>query len=226
MKTLILNGSPKKERSDTLHLSTAFARGICAAGGEVETVHLYDAHIEYCTGCFACKHNGGVCVIEDDMAGLLQKMLETDVLICSFPLYSYAMPAAMKNFVDRTMPLSSWNMVRNAEGKYGHNMQFDVSRLHFVMICGCGFPNSRHNFEGAVRSFRLKYPDSTVITVPESPMFNIREAQQFTAPRLLEMEAAGREYAEGFSLSEQTLLSICSPMIPEEIYAQFANGMK
>jgi hypothetical protein len=136
------------------------------------------------------------------------------------------MPAALKNFVARTMPLSSWNMVRNAEGKYGHNMQFDVSRLHFVMICGCGFPNSRHNFEGAVRSFRLKYPDSTVITVPESPMFNIREAQQFTAPRLLEMEAAGREYAEGFSLSEQTLLSICSPMIPEEIYAQFANGMK
>ena len=228
MKTLILNGSPKGERSDTLHLSKAFAEGISSAvENEVEIVHLNEKHIDYCIGCFRCKHNGGVCVLHDDMAALLEMMLDTDVLIFSFPLYSYAMPAAMKNFVDRTMPLSSWNMVRNEQGKYGHNMQFDVSRLHYVMICGCGFPNSKHNFEGAVRSFELKYPERrTIITVPESPMTNIPQAKQFVAPRLQEIKAAGAEYAKTFTLSEQTLKTICSPMIPEEIYAQFANGMK
>ena len=226
MKTLILNGSPKGARSDTLHLSTAFARGMSdAADNEVEIIHIHEKHIEYCIGCFACKHNGGSCVLHDDMAEILKKMLESDVLIFSFPLYSYAMPAAMKNLVDRTMPLSSWNMVRNEEGKYGHNMQFDVSKLHYVMICGCGFPNSKHNFEGAVRSFELKYPERrTIITVPESPMFNIPQANDFTAPRIREMEAAGREYASSFTLSEETLKTICSPMIPEEIYAKFANG--
>ena len=93
------------------------------------------------------------------------------------------------------------------------------------MICGCGFPNSRPNFEPAIMQFKLCFPcDHTIITVPESPMFNIPQANDFTAPRLKEMEAAGREYAASFTLSEQTLQTICSPMIPEEIYAKFANG--
>ena len=228
IKILLLNGSPKGVRSDTLHLSMAFVQGIfSAADSELEVIHLKDQHIEYCCGCFLCKHNGGTCVLQDDMAEILKKMLESDVLIFSFPLYSYARPAAMKNLIDRTMPLSSWNMVRNEEGKYGHNMQFDVSKLHYVMICGCGFPNSKHNFEGAVRSFELKYPERrTIITVPETPMFNIPQAAAFTAPRLKEMQAAGAEYAKDFTLCEQTLQTVCSPMIPEEIYAQFANGMK
>ncbi|MBR0435979.1 MAG: flavodoxin family protein [Clostridia bacterium] len=228
IKILLLNGSPKGVRSDTLRLSMAFAEGMFqTADCELEVIHVNEKHIEYCTGCFRCKHNGGVCMLQDDMAEILQKMLETDVLIFSFPLYSYAMPAAMKNLVDRTMPLSSWNMVRNDEGKYGHNMQFDVSKLHYVMICGCGFPNSKHNFEGAVRSFELKYPERrTVITVPESPMMNIPPARQFVAPRLAEMKAAGAEYAKTFTLSEQTLETVCSPMIPEEIYAQFANSLR
>ncbi len=228
MKTLILNGSPKCARSDTLHLSEAFAKGVAgAADSDLTVIHVYEKHIAYCTGCFACKHNGGTCVLEDDMAEVLKAMLSSDVVIFSFPLYSYGMPAAMKNLVDRTMPLSSWNMVRNEEGKYGHRMQIDVSRMHYVMICGCGFPNSKYNFEGAVRSFELKYPENrTVITVPESPMFNIPQAAQFTKPRLAEMEAAGAEYAKGFSLSEKTLAAVCAPMIPEEIYAQFANGMR
>ena len=117
IKILLLNGSPKGVRSDTLRLSTAFAEGMFqTADCELEVIHVNEKHIEYCTGCFRCKHNGGVCMLQDDMAEILQKMLETDVLIFSFPLYSYAMPAAMKNLVDRTMPLSSWNMVRNVEG--------------------------------------------------------------------------------------------------------------
>ena len=165
-------------------LSVAMAlRAVFGQDCDVTVVHVNAQHIEYCIGCFACKHNGGTCVLHDDMAVLLEQMLESDVIVYSFPLYSYGMPGAIKNFIDRTMPLSSWNMVRNAEGKYGHEMQFDVSRMHFVMICGCGFPNSKHNFEGAVRSFELKYPNSTVITVPESPMFNIPQAAQFVGER-------------------------------------------
>lgn len=227
MKTLLLNGSPRGVRSDTLHLSMAFVQGISAAAdNELFVEHIYEKHIEYCTGCFACKHNGGTCPIEDDMADLLKRMLDCDVVIYSFPLYSYGMPAALKNFVDRTMPLSSWSMVRDEKGKYGHTMQVDTSKMHFVMICGCGFPNSKFNFEGAIRSFALKYPDSTIITVPESPMFNFPQANAFTAPRLEQMKAAGGEYSNDFTLTEQTLSQICSPMIPEEIYAQFANSLR
>ena len=102
-----------------------------------------------------------------------------------------------------------------------------LTKLFGFMMGGLSVaPNSKFNFEGAVRSFALKYPDSTIITVPESPMFNFPQANAFTAPRLEQMKAAGGEYSNDFTLTEQTLSQICSPMIPEEIYAQFANGMK
>lgn len=54
-----------------------------------------------------------------------------------------------------------------------HVGQRDTSRLKFLMICGCGFPNSHRNFELAVRQFELLFPhDHTILTVPESPMFS------------------------------------------------------
>ena len=226
MKILVLNGSPKGERSDTLHITRAFLAGMEEAGtNDVTTVHVNERNIAFCTGCFVCKKNGGVCVLEDDMREILEQILASEIVIFSFPLYSYGMPGALKNVIDRMMPLSSWNMVRDEKGKYGHRMQVDVSRLrHIMMICGCGFPNSRHNFEGAVRQFELKFPGSTIVTVPESPMFNIPQAAPFVAPRLAALKKAGAEFAAAGALCPETLAEICSPMIPEEIYAQFANG--
>lgn len=226
MKILVLNGSPKGEKSDTLKMTRAFVEGmerVCPV--DVRTVNVPAMDYKYCIGCFACKHNGGRCVLKDGMAEMLEEMLASDLIIYSFGLYSYGMPGPLKNFVDRTMPLSSWNMHRDEKGKYGHEYQYDVSKMRFMMICGCGYPNSKHNFEGAVRQFELKYPENAgIITVPESPMFNIPQAAQFTAPRIEALKAAGEEFAKNGKLSDETHKSICSPMIPEEIYAQFANG--
>ena len=85
------------------------------------------------------------------------------------------------------------------------------------MICGCGFPNSRRNFEPAVRQFELMFPSGhTILTVPESPMFSAPEAAAVTAPRLALVREAGRQYAETGTLG--------TPMIPEETYAGIVNG--
>lgn len=46
------------------------------------------------------------------------------------------------------LPLSSMAMTE-ANGRYVHAGQRDYSHLKFLMICGCGFPNSRRNFEPA-----------------------------------------------------------------------------
>lgn len=225
MKILVLNGSPKAERSDTLHMARAFVGGMndfCE--NEVTTVHVIKMHIEYCTGCFVCKKNGGTCVHTDDMEEILRRIAESDVVIYSFPLYCYGMPAPLKNLVDRLMPLSSWEMRREDNGKYGHTMHEGLGSIRYVMLCGCGFPNSKHNFEGAVRQFELKFPDNhTIITVPESPMFNIPQAKEATEPRLKLLREAGRQYAAG-GIDGALLREVQSPMIPEEIYAQFANG--
>ena len=224
MKVLVLNGSPKAERSDTLHIARAFCDGMkSAADVEVKEIHVIKKRIEYCTGCFVCKKNGGTCVIRDDMAEILDEIKSSDVIIYSFPLYSYGMPAPLKNVIDRLMPLSSWAMVREENGKYGHTMHKGLDSLRYVMLCGCGFPNSKHNFEAAVRQFELKFPrNRTIITVPESPMFNIPQADELTKPRLELIKQAGAQYAANGEIEAELMQAVTSPMLPDQIYAQFA----
>ena len=225
MKILVLNGSPKKEKSDTMHITRAFLAGMQEAGEqEVHILHAVEQHVEYCTGCFACMHNGGSCMLDDGMKGILEEILDSDLLILSFPLYCYGMPAPLKAIIDRTLPLSSMAM-RKVGDRYEHVGQADVSRLRSLMICGCGFPNSRQNFEPAVAQFKLCFRGNhTVITVPESPMFNAPPAAPVTVPRLERVKEAGRQYAEKGEIAPALLAEITSPMIPEEQYAAIVNS--
>ena len=225
MKILVLNGSPKRDASDTMCITRAFLAGMeDAAPQEVTVIHVIDKHIEYCTGCFACMHNGGTCIHDDDMKAILEEILESDLLLFSFPLYCYGMPAPLKALLDRTMPLSSMAM-RKVGDRYEHIGQADFSHLRYLMVCGCGFPNSRHNFEPAVAQFKQCFPaNHTIITIPESPMFNVPQADIVTKPRLALVRQAGKQYAETTRIDASLLAEIGSPMIPEEQYAAIANG--
>lgn len=225
MKILVLNGSPKKDKSDTMHITRAFLDGMNEAeNNDVHIIHITDKRIEYCAGCFSCMRNGGECIYNDDMKELLEEVLVSDLLIFSYPLYCYGMPAPLKAFLDRTLPLSSMAMRKVGE-RYEHVGQADFSHLKYLMICGCGFPNSAHNFEPAAGQFKLCFPNNhTIITIPESPMFNAPEAREVTAPRLELVKKAGKQYAETDKIDEQLLAEICSPMIPEDVYAGIVNG--
>lgn len=225
MKILVFNGSPKRDKSDTMHITRAFLEGMREVGEQdVQIVNVIDKHIEYCTGCFVCKKNGGTCIFDDDMREILEGICASDLLVFSHPLYAYGMPAPLKALVDRLMPLTTMAMRKSGE-RYEHIVQGDFSRLKFLMICGCGFPNSKHNFEPAVDAFKLKFPFShTIMTVPESPMFNVPEAAAVTVPRLELVKRAGREYAETGTVGKELLAEINSPMIPEEVYASIVNS--
>ena len=225
MKILVLNGSPKRENSDTMHITRAFLDGMNdVAPQDVTTIHAIDKHIEYCTGCFTCKRNGGSCVHDDDMRSILEAILDSDLLLFSFPLHSYGIPAPLKTLLDRTLPLTSMAM-RKSGDRYVHVGQADFSRLRFLMICGCGFPNSQHNFEPAVTQFKLCFPSRhTILTIPKSPMFNAPQAAIVTKPRLNLVRQAGKQYAETGEIEATLLAEICSPMIPEETYAAIVNG--
>ena len=111
MNILVLNGSPKRENSDTMHITRAFLDGMNdVAPQDITTIHVIDKHIEYCTGCFSCMRNGGTCIHDDDMREILEEILASDLLLLSFPLYGYGMPAPLKALFDRTLPLSSMAM--------------------------------------------------------------------------------------------------------------------
>jgi len=126
MRILVLNGSPKRDKSDTMHITRAFLKGMDeAAQQEIHTIHVID----------------------------------------------------------------------------------------------------RHNFEPAEAQFKLCFPGNhTIITVPESPMFNAPEAAIVTKPRLALVKQAGAQYAKDGMIDAALLQEIGSPMIPEEQYAAIVNG--
>lgn len=225
MKIMVLNGSPKRDGSDCMHMTRAFLEGMNSISqNEVHILPVIDRHIEYCKGCLTCMRNGGNCVIDDDMRSILEEILESDLLLFSFPLYGFAMPAPLKALLDRTLPLGKMDM-RKVGDRYEHVEQRDFSHLRYIMICGCGFPNAKGNFDGLLRQWRLMFgPDALAITVPEAPMFNAPEAASVTGPFLELVKQAGREYAERGAVTAETLEKLAVPMIPDEVYASIVNG--
>ncbi len=160
------------------------------------------------------------------MRDILEQILSSDLLVFSFPLYCYSFPAPLKTLLDRTMPVSAMAM-QKVNGKYEHVAQKDFSKIKYVMICGCGFPNAKRNFEPAIEQFKLSFPSNhIIITVPESPMFNAPEAVSVTKPKLELVKKAGRLYAENGKLDDEILAELSSPMIPEDMYTAICNGGK
>ena len=102
-KVVILSTSPRKN-SNSEALAEAFAKGAVEAGNNVEMIRMREKNYRFCTGCFACQKTGK-CVIKDDMAEIVPKMEQADVLVFATPIYYYEMSGQMKTLLDRANPL-------------------------------------------------------------------------------------------------------------------------
>lgn len=111
---LILSGSPRRHGNSDL-LCDSFAQGAVEAGHRVEKIFLRDKKIACCNACYACRETGK-CVLTDDMAQLLDKMQEADVIVMASPVYFYSIDAQMKAMIDRT--LARWRQLKNKEFYY------------------------------------------------------------------------------------------------------------
>ena len=110
-KVLIISASPRRGgNSDAL--CDQFLLGAKEAGHSVEKVFLRDHKINYCLGCGACN-NTHVCVQKDDMKGLLDKMVDADVIVLATPVYFYTMDGQLKTFIDRCV--SRYTEISNKE---------------------------------------------------------------------------------------------------------------
>lgn len=101
-KVLAIVSSPRKNGNTEL-LVDEFVKGAQEAGHEVEKLCLREKKIAPCLACEACLRNGGTCVQKDDMAGVLQKLIDADVIVLSTPVYYYSISAQMKTMIDRCL---------------------------------------------------------------------------------------------------------------------------
>lgn len=225
MKILVLNGSPK-QKSDTFRMADAFLKGLNKAGEhEVHIINMIEKNIAPCRGCFGCWQKlDGHCVIEDDQNGILDLYRTSDLVIWSFPLYCYGMPSHLKAVLDRTIPLVRMKMIQEADGTVRHEALADFSRIHTLVICGCGFPHWEGNFDGLKQMCKTCFCNPDMICVPETPLLNVPEAAVVADPLLTRFRKAGEEYGAALSLSGETIAELEKPMIPAEEYIRHVNG--
>lgn len=101
-KVLVISASPRRGGNSDI-LCDEFIRGAKESGNEIEKVFLRDRKINYCMGCGACN-NTHKCVQNDDMADILDKMVNYDVIVMATPVYFYTMDGQLKTLIDRTVP--------------------------------------------------------------------------------------------------------------------------
>ncbi len=226
MKILVLNGSPKK-KSDTFRLTDAFLKGLNRDNKhEVTVVDVIDREIAPCRGCFGCwQKTDGHCVIRDDQNEILDLYRESDVIIWSFPLYCYGMPSHLKAVLDRTIPLVKMKMVQLSDGTVRHEPLADFSKIHTVVICGCGFPDWEGNFDGLKVMCKNCFGNLNMVCVPETPLLNVPQAAIVADPLLERFKKAGEEYETSLTLSSETITELERPMISAEEYIRNVNGV-
>lgn len=229
MKITAFNSSPRGKNSNTNKLVEAFLAGAKAAGAEVENVFLAKKKIKQCLGCFHCwVVEPGRCVIKDDMAELLDKIIKSDIEVMATPLYVDNVSGIMKCFMDRLIPLVDPRFEVDERG-VGVHIKRHEKLPKVVVISNAGLPEPEHFqvlrllFRRVARNMQSEvvgeiYRASGPLLEFDHPMVN-----QMNADYLKNVRRAGEEVATGGRISEETSKKLDQQLVPTEMYLKGAN---
>lgn len=105
-KKVVVLSTILRTNSNSELLAKSFVEGAKDSGNEVEYFSLKNKDIHFCIGCLACQKTGN-CVIKDDVADLMNSVINADVVVWATPIYYYEMSGQMKTLIDRLNPMYS-----------------------------------------------------------------------------------------------------------------------
>jgi len=101
---LVIHASPRIGGNSDI-LCDRLIEGARESGHICEKIALHGKKIGYCVACDACRKNGGICAIQDDMVEIYEKMMWADVIVLATPVYFFSMSAQLKTMIDRLRPI-------------------------------------------------------------------------------------------------------------------------
>lgn len=157
-KVVVFDGGPREDGiSKTTYFTKQFCKGLESAGADVEYIRLRDKKINPCIGCYTCwTKTPGKCIYNDDMAELLKKMREAQLIVFASPLYIFSVTGTMKNFLDRQIPNVKPYLVPSDNGTTHHPDRYpELGKQGFVVFSAAGFPEIKNNYDGLTSLFRM-----------------------------------------------------------------------
>ncbi len=231
MKITVFNGSPRGRKSNSHQIAEPLLEGARQAGAETEEVFLIEYDIKQCRGCFACwGQTPGECVIKDDMAELINLLLDSDYVGMATPVYGMFMTGLLKNFTDRFLPLATPHIRKNEDGTFYHEGRVKRFPQQFF-IANSGFPGE-HNFD-LLKHFN-DIAKQTGIGMVLEIYRNCGEALQTSReedPRVFQkicqfkdaLKEAGREMVTDGQVSQKTVDQLHMELMSDEEYMNQAN---
>ncbi len=224
-KVIVINGSPRRDKSVTFVATKMFLKGIeGAVPCETEYVTVSDMNIKPCMGCLSCwARTEGNCVIrDDDILPVKNKILAADIVIVSYPLYFFGMPGTMKVFTDRMLSMLKTYAGQPASltGESLHGIRYPKPGRNFVVISTCAYTE----VNGAYDALKCQYDcicgrgNYTAILVPQFKMFleSAKGARMEKCEKLF--EKAGRLLALDGKIPDDVLAEISKPPFTERTY--------
>lgn len=233
-KILVLNGSPRKEKSGTLFLTKAFVSGIESTGKfETEFLNIADMKIIPCKGCLTCWKTAshGECVIKnDDVPTVRAKIEDAKYVVVSMPLYYYGMPGQVKILLDRLLGMSNECRGQPIREKYEngeplHGERNPKPNRRFALISGCAWIETDITFKplfteldyifGKNRYGRAVCPQLDSLIALGGRRLGIYEKNY---------QDAGIEFTQNGFLSEETQKKLSKPAFSPIVYQQLLNA--
>lgn len=117
----MINGSPRRSKSNTQYIADALLEGAREAGARTEVAYLYETKMLSCQGEFHCfEQDPGKCMyIKKDGAQALWERARTfDLIIIGSGLYADFYTGKTKTFIERVLPLLDPHLEKNGDPNY------------------------------------------------------------------------------------------------------------
>ena len=119
MKIIAIQTSPN-QNGLTAETAKRVIKGVESAGHNAELVNLNEMVIKKCKACDGgwgqCRRVG-TCILEDDFADLIDKILDADGLVFTTPVYWWDISESAKTFLDRMRRIETYHDFKRYDDK-------------------------------------------------------------------------------------------------------------
>ncbi|MFC1668728.1 flavodoxin family protein [Chlamydiota bacterium] len=224
---VVLNCSPRMDKSDTNLILNPFVLGMKKANAEIDILYIKKLNINPCHGELNCfMKTPGRCYLKDDMYILYETILLADIIVFSTPVHSHGVSSYLSKVLERGLPL----LTPYIEEREGHSYHTNRNKRDgkIVLVSSCAFWEL-DNFDPLlmrIKSFckgSLKEYAGALLR-PHMPALRIMEKSSNLVIDIFNAaEEAGKQLIVNGEIEKDMLRTISRELMPLKKYIKINN---